>query len=219
MPTSLSFQNGTTIHWSRGDDGGGSTQYVDFLNSIPSDAKYKRCLEWCAGLSAISFSLLDAGIVEEVVLMDKHKPALLRAQLNAKNNGFNNVKYYHCDKISDLPDYEKFDLVVANPPHCLSDMGIKQSIENNKMSAEDIETCTRLLVDQDWKIHKEFFTNIGKYLNHRAELYISENELHGDLVQYIKDAGLILVKVHKADILSNAASNSSSVIMHIRHEK
>ena len=40
---SLTFENGTHINWNRGDDGGGSTHYVDFLNAI-KDRKYKNGL-------------------------------------------------------------------------------------------------------------------------------------------------------------------------------
>lgn len=211
---SLKFKNGTFIEWNYGDDGGGSEQYKDFLTVIPAEAKFKKCLEWCAGLSAISFSLLDAGIVDEVVLMDKYEPALLQAQYNAKNNGFDNVKYYHYDKISDLPEAEKFDLVVANPPHCVSDEGIKLTMN----SSTNFDLNVRLIVDQDWKIHKEFFTNIVKYLNNGAELYISENGLHTELLQYIKDAGLTLVKIYDADMLDKATTKNTSVIMHMKYE-
>lgn len=219
MMLHLTFKNGTTIEWDHGQDGGGSTQYKDFLQAIPSNAKFKRCLEWCAGLSAISFSLLDAGVIEELVLIDKHEPSITQALLNAKNNGFSNVKGYVLDKISDIPNNEKFDLIVANPPHLNCEVNYQPAIDTSEMTIDDVLLHQRLLLDKDWNAHKEFFKNISNYLNNNAELYISENNTHPDLLQLIEQAGLKIVNIYKAPELSKSASNDQSVIMHIRYEE
>ena len=63
----LIFDNGTIINYEPEMDGGGSTQYKDFLTYFKSTGKtYKNCFEWCSGLGAIGFSLLDAGICESI---------------------------------------------------------------------------------------------------------------------------------------------------------
>lgn len=116
----LTFKNGIHIEWNHGDDGGGSVQYADFINAIGSQKTYNKCLEWCAGLSAITYSLFDEKIINEAVLMDIHEPALQQAMLNAKNNNLlDKIKYYVCDEVKKLPSTEKFDLVVGNPPHSM----------------------------------------------------------------------------------------------------
>lgn len=219
MQQSLTFKNGTTIKWNHGEDGGGSTQYKDFLQVVPSDKKYKRCLEWCAGLSAIAFSLLDAKIIDELVLMDKYKPALDQAMLNAKLNNFDKVKSYHCDKISDIPIHEKFDLIVANPPHCMDSSGLKWALENKHMDLEDLPLHERLVIDTNWKIHEEFFSNITRYLNDNAELFISENHQHTTLIKFIEEAGLKILNFYNADELNSSGGGSNSIIMHLKYEK
>jgi hypothetical protein len=48
---------------------------------------------------------------------------------------------------------------------------------------QNIENSARLCVDQDFKIHEEFFKNIGKHLTHDADIYLiecqyMESEIH-----------------------------------------
>jgi hypothetical protein len=58
-------------------DGGGSTQYTDFLHFLLNQNKqYDKALEWCSGLGAIGFSLLDAKIINHITFMDMFKPAI-----------------------------------------------------------------------------------------------------------------------------------------------
>jgi methylase of polypeptide subunit release factors len=206
----LEFKNGIHIEWNWGDDGGGSTHYVDFLTAIGTEKKYNNCLEWCAGLSAIAFSLVDAGIVENIVLMDFYEPALIKAQENAKNNNIiDNVSIRVCDKISSLPLTDKFDLVISNPPHAVSDYWIKDS--PNK------DLIYRLTVDKDWKLHKEFFKNITKYLSPNADLYISETSEGVFFVDWAKEVGLNFIAIISSPMISND-SKTPAVIYHFRYE-
>ena len=171
------------------------------------------------GNSNISFSLLDAGIINELVLIDIYKPALEQALVNAKNNNFNNVSYYHSNTISTIPNFEKFDLVVANPPHSPDDTGIRLNFENGKINEEDFLIHTRLVVDQDWKIHKDFFANITKYLNNGAELYISENHKHPQILNCAIQSGLTLVHIYDAEELNRSGGGPGSVILHFKYEE
>ena len=93
----------------------GGPPQPDFLNAVGDTKKYNKCLEWCAGLSAISFSLLDKNIIDKSVLMDIYEPALLTAIDNANNNKLQDrVTHYVCDNVNKIPKHEKFDLVI-NP--------------------------------------------------------------------------------------------------------
>jgi len=209
MITELTFKNGTTIKWSLEDDGGGSAHYIDFLSAIPTDKKYARCLEWCAGCSAISFSLLDAKIVDEIILMDIYKPALDRAMENAKVNNLN-VKYYNYDAVGKIPINEKFDLVVANPPHCPDDFWMDK--------CEGWEHRHRITCDLDWKIHTEFYANITKYLNNFASIYISQTCEYEQLTKLAKKAGLVLVETLPAKTLS-IDTKTNAIIKHYKYEE
>lgn len=209
----LTFENGIHIEWCKGDDGGGSTQYIDFIHAIGSEKKYNKCLEWCAGLSAITFGLFDEKIINEAVLMDIYEPALLTAMVNAKNNNLSDkIKYFVCDEIKKLPSTEKFDLVVSNPPHSSHGYWLVDGVN------EDITgTHRRLVVDEDWKIHKEFFDNITKYLNEGADIFLSESDIHSDLISMAEQNNLKYVGFHSAPLLS-VDSRTQAVVMHFKYE-
>lgn len=220
MTDSVTFKNGLTLKIQVGTDGGGPTQYRDFLSVIPESNKYNRCLEWCAGCSAISFSLIDAGIINELVLTDIYNPALIHVLMEASKNNLSNITAYNIDKIGLLPEHEKFDLVVANPPHCYNHEGLDWALANGRMGEEDLPLHRRLVLDQDWEIHKEFFANITKYLNVGAELFISENNAHQALLKYAHEAGLTLVKIYTAPELTKSAEAANDcVIIHWKYEK
>jgi methylase of polypeptide subunit release factors len=211
----LKFKNGIHIKWNQGDDGGGSTHYPDFLNAIGTEKKYNNCLEWCAGLSAIAFSLIDAGIAKNIVLMDVYEPALIKAQENAKDNNIvDNVSIRVCDKIASLPITDKFDLVVGNPPHSPT----VNNITNIPDIQEEYDAVVRITVDEDWELHKEFFKNITKYLNPNADLYITETLETNIDVDWAKEAGLTLIEIFPSPMLS-VDSLSRAVIYHFRYEK
>ena len=216
MSLNLTFKNNINITWNHGDDGGGSTHYVDFLNAIGTEKKYNNCLEWCAGLSAVAFSLLDADIAENIVLMDLYEPALIKAQENAKNNKLvDKVSVRVCDRVESLPLTDKFDLVVSNPPH--DDNGSWIDECNPNLSKDEKDTVIRLTIDKDWNLHKEFFKNITKYLNPNAELYISETNSHGFIIDWAKEVGLNLIEVFSAPALAKD-TKTNAVILHFRYE-
>ena len=216
MSLNLTFKNNIHITWNHGDDGGGSTHYVEFLNAIGAEKKYKNGLEWCAGLSAVAFSLLDAKTCENFVLMDIYEPALIKAQENAKiNNIIDRVSIRICDKIDSLPVTDKFDLVVSNPPHVETDSWIDNSMP--KLTKEEKDRNIRITVDKDWNLHKEFFKNITKYLNPNADLYISETNSHGFIIDWAKEVGLNLIEVFSAPALAKD-TKTDAVILHFRYE-
>jgi methylase of polypeptide subunit release factors len=207
---SITFKNGTRINWTRGDDGGGSTHYVDFINAINHGKKYNKGLEWCAGLSAIAFSLVDAGICDNFTLMDIYEPALVTAKENAERNNIGHkISYHVLGKIGDLPDNEKFDLVVANPPHCKEDYWM---VKNDSYDMEH-----RLTIDLDWNIHKEFYTNISKYLNPGADVYITQVLEYPQLDEFKATSGLVFVEEFSAKLLS-ADSKTEAFIAHYKYE-
>lgn len=221
---SLTFRNGTKIKWNHGDDGGGSSHYHDFLKIIEPNGRYNRCLEWCAGCSAIGFSLLDAKIVNELVLMDKYLPALEQALVNAKNNNFDKVSIYNIDKIQNLPLTEKFDLIVCNPPHIWDKDNFlfetKKTWEQNgyldSLTEKDIATLERLMVDVDLNIHKEFFSNIKNYMTDDGDIFISETDPNKEVMSMINDNGFKIINQKIGKNLSESAGNNPAYIFHLK---
>ena len=201
----LTFENGTYITWVPGLDGGGSTQYTDFLSLLNlKGKKYENGLEWCCGLGAIGYSILDAGICKKMSFMDIYEPAGPVIYSNAEfNNVSDKVKFYHADSISKLPDNLKFDLVVANPPH---------SYENFPYEGSDKEVIYRLTVDVNWAIHLDFFKNVKKYLNPNADIILSEFSPHHTHIELAEHAGLKYMGSFPATALAKD-SKTNAVLM------
>ena len=207
MNVTTKFENGTIVSCEQENDGGGSTQYADFINFFKEKGddlpKYKNCLEWCAGPGFIGYSLLDAEVCQHVTFMDIHEPAIDDARNNAIfNNLTDRTSFHTIDAIHKLPTDLKFDLVVANPPHSL-----KASEEwlNNK-------GLFRLIVDLDWKIHEEFFAHITDYLLPGAEVILSENDHFPEFIEMAKKVGLIFEGYKPAKILTDQIYGSNLVV-------
>lgn len=206
----LTFENGLHIDWIGGLDGGGSTQYKDFLNYLGQYPRhYSHCLEWCAGLGAIGYSILDAGICEKISFNDLYRPAQTFILANAIANDITDkVKFHFGDSVKVIPTDQKFDLVVGNPPHV--PMNYEDSMKQN-------ETNRRLIVDVGWQAHVNFFENIVPYLMPGADVILSEISFFEKHVQLAETAGLKFVRHVPAYELS-LNSDANAVLMHYRYE-
>lgn len=145
--------------YSATNDGGGTSIGLDFKNIFQTyyyNKKFKRCLEWCSGPGFIGFDLLLNDFCSELTLIDNHQPALdnVTNSLSAYNGDLS-VRTFCLDTIASLPASEKFDLIVANPPHFSKPVYHQENIFKNE---------TRIYLDQDWAIHRDFFQNISKNL-------------------------------------------------------
>lgn len=169
-------------------DGGGTwfgQEYVDVIKQRYPEP-FERCYEWCAGPAYIGFGLLDHGLCKSLCLSDVYDEAVSRAQETAAVNKLNNVSAYVTGTVAGLPEQEKFDLVVANPPHFLQCPGD--------------DNYQRIAVDQHWSAHQEFFSNIGQHLQPGAVILLQENQAGSlnrekDFEQFIDAAGLQITDV------------------------
>ena len=169
-------------------DGGGTwfgQEYVDIVEKKYL-RKFTRAYEWCSGPGFIGFNLLDHAICTGLCLSDIYQPAIDRVKDTLKINKLNNVTVYHTGQVGNLPNYEEFDLVVANPPHFLECPGD--------------DNYQRIAVDQDWAAHQEFFANIGQHLLPDGIILLQENQAGSlrrekEFEQYIDKAGLEITDV------------------------
>jgi methylase of polypeptide subunit release factors len=173
--------------------------------------KYDHCLEWCAGLGAIGYSILDAGLCERITFMDLYEPAKKIALINARdNNILDKVNFYHVDAIYKLPTDLKFDLVVANPPHSMNELEFLESV----LPSEKIDSA-RMTVDINWNIHREFFSNIKSYLTPDADVFLSESSIIEEHIVLAQENDLRFIEAFPAPKLAKD-SNSDAVLMHYK---
>lgn len=158
-------RRGITVHHDSDMDGGGTwfgTEYAKILRSKYRQ-RFERCLEWCSGPGFIGFDLLDHDLCRELVLLDQHAPAIQQSiPQTIKANQLIGVRAYLGSSLSALPDHERFDLVVANPPHYLECPGD--------------DNYQRLAVDQDWRAHRDFFAHAADHLYPGGMILLQENQ-------------------------------------------
>ena len=150
----INLQN-IDIYYNLDLEGGGIERhsfFLDILKELFTDQKFNSCFEWCSGPGFIGFAILGANLCNQLTLADIYHPSLQAAEYTIKNNPIINtcVNLRHIQYIKDLPESDKFDLVVANPPW---------------FSGQHLLQSHRRYNDPDWKMRKEFFKNIKQHLN------------------------------------------------------
>ena len=154
-----------------GLDGGGRSwgnEFPKVLRTLHPTRVFNRCLDWCSGPGYCGFEMMDQGVCKSLALMDLHDLAIKYANITIeKNNCQDRVVAYNIDRVASLPEHEKFDLVIGNPPHSA---GVNHELDFDQ---------TRILSDVGWESHKEFFANIGKYLTEDGVIWLCENASPG----------------------------------------
>ncbi len=157
------------VHYAPELQGGGPALARPFLAYLRHAGRpqYGRCFEWCAGPGFIGITLLRAGLVSELVLADKNPAVEPWVEKTREANGLP-LTYYQSDNFRDIPEHERFDLVVANPPNYF-----RLNPEHPKYAALRDDPRPN---DRDWRIHRQFYATVRAHLNPGAELFISEVE-------------------------------------------
>lgn len=146
------------------EDGGGTWFGQEYVRELQRyHRQFDRCLEWCSGPGFIGFALLAHGICNNLTLIDRHAPSAASVAATVQQNHCQDrARFYNLDRVALLPPTERFDLVVANPPHYLECPGDAN--------------YQRLAVDPGWHAHEEFYQNIGRYINPGAVILMQENQ-------------------------------------------
>jgi hypothetical protein len=145
-------------------NGEGTMQAHDFVHYLrdlrPKPGGYERAFEWCSGPGFIGFALLAEGLVRNLCLADISAPAMeCVARTVAENHLEGRVRYWVSDNLKGVPDEERFDLVVGNPPvfHWMNPLHPFWGLAGD-LRASDV----------GWKIHEGFLTRIAHYLEDGA---------------------------------------------------
>jgi 23S rRNA G2069 N7-methylase RlmK/C1962 C5-methylase RlmI len=95
------------------------------------------------------------------------------------------VAVYQSDNLDGIPASEQWDLVVGNPPHFV-----------------DISPGELRFHDEDWKLHRRFFSAIGGFLKPGGMIVLLENN-RGSTAETFRNmidaAGLSIVFVHNCE--------------------
>lgn len=112
----------------------------------------EHVFEFCAGPGFIGFSLLANNLCDKLTLADINPEAVkVCNETIIKNNLESTVTTYLSDCLDNVPETEKWDLVVGNPPHVFT--------ESEEEYKKDIT-----LYNPQFNIHKKFYRDIRKFL-------------------------------------------------------
>jgi predicted RNA methylase len=173
---------GIAISYKAELDGGGTEFGQDFISFFNARGmpQQKRIFEWCCGPAFIGFSLLGNTLCKTLCLADINPEAVASCRRTVRVNSLaDRVSVYESDNLRNIPQSEKWDVVVSNPPHF-----IDQYIGDLRAH------------DPDWRIHREFFATIGRFLSSGGVVVLQENN-RGSTVetfrQMIEQSGLEIV--------------------------
>lgn len=186
------YENGFILQYPTHIDGGGYELKDELYSLIDRTGKehYSRALEWCSGVGPLGYDLLDKKLVDTVAFVDSHSPSIKACLANATaNNVSDKVSAYVCDKIMQMPSHERFDIIVANPPHSGDRQAFIESLEH--LNCVD-NTC-RIIVDDGYEALQDFYANIKDYCNPDADIYITTGSNQEHYVAWAAKGGLRLM--------------------------
>jgi methylase of polypeptide subunit release factors len=177
-------------------DGGGIGFGQEFLRVVKERfGKVDHVFEFCAGPGFIGFSLLANKLCDKLTLADINPEACKVCEDTVKKNGLEDkVSVYQSDCLDKIPENEKWDLVVSNPPHWATLEDADR--EEGKAEREDIKKF-----DLDLKIHKRFYRDIRKYLKPGGSILLQENgraTKPEDFLDMIRENGFKVIEIFKA---------------------
>jgi len=183
-------------------------KYIIDIIQKTGKQKYNRGHEWCCGHAGIGFELLGRNVCNHITLSDKFLPAIVSCNFTISENNFQNrANTYLIQEFDNIPDHEKWDLVVADPPHFCTDAELDFANEDGK----------RQVVDLNWKSHEIFFNAVSGYLNPNADIYLFEGYYGSTPDTFntmIDNAGLKIVGVY--DSTTHSMPYSYHYILHLK---
>jgi len=166
---------------------------------------YNRAHEWCCGHGAIGFQLLEDGLCKHLVLTDKFFTAIQDClYTQAVNNLHDCVTIYHSESLAILPDTEKWDLFVCNPPW-------RSKILPGAELSEDLK---RKMFDVDWSLHNHMWQNLRKFLTDDADVYLYEDRRFSS--EHTWKQGMQQANLNLVNIFEYFGAVSTGYILHLK---
>lgn len=152
------------VFWTTELDGGGRSfgqQFIPVITQLVGPVR--QLYEFCAGAGFIGFSLLANGLCDTLCLSDINPGAVEAARKTAEANDLTDrVTVYLSDGLSGIPEHERWDLVIGNPPHFC-------------VPAEDEYKTDIIKFDPNWRIHEAFYRQVHRFLLPHSSVILVEN--------------------------------------------
>jgi methylase of polypeptide subunit release factors len=173
--------NDLDVYYTNATNGGGNAFAEDYCNAVDGlfpDRTFENALEWCSGPGFIGLAMLATGICKRITLNDLHQPAMELAEITKLKNPLfaDKISIYSGATLANIPKSEKFDLVVANPPHYLSKFYAARALGFDKVGCTIDQRMEEILVDENWQAHTMFYNEIKTILAPDGVILIEENE-------------------------------------------
>lgn len=127
---------------------------LELDRAVPCD----HAFEFCAGPGYIGYSLLGAGFCRRLTLADVNPESVEIARRTAAENRVEDrVSVYVADALDGIPQEERWDLVVGNPPHYLPERP-PQELPRGP------DTTSIVYFDPDWAVHRRFYTRVKEHM-------------------------------------------------------
>ena len=164
---SVTDWDGLRLAWRPELDGGGRLMRHHFEPVVAHlFGHVGRAFEFCAGPGFIGFSLLWHGLCDHLVLADVNPRAVDAINETVRLNDLQDkVTVYLSDGLEDIPEHERWDLVVSNPPHFPEQVRGRPSL---------------ICDDPDWRLHRHFYERVGAYLAPGGSVLFEENSEGSD---------------------------------------
>jgi len=141
------------------------------------ELKELKVLDICCGVGLVGLTMFqglkdDKNTIKELVLADINIFNInsINKTLPYNNMGGlvgNTIRTYLSDGLKGIPENEKFDIIVSNPPHYF-----EKSFDNSEIQL----TPTRLGTnDAGWNFHRSFYELADRHLTDRGEVWFLEN--------------------------------------------
>lgn len=146
------------VFYTKSTDGGGSIYESNVVKVIKKRfGKVNTFCEFGSGPGHTGFSLLAKNLCNNLVLIDINPKAIEQCNITIGRNHLKDLaRTYISDVFKSIPSNEKWDLVYSNTP------------KTNRPENDPIR------YDPDWKVHKEFYSNVKKFLNKRGSVLLLE---------------------------------------------
>ena len=128
----------------------------------------EHVFEFCAGPGYIGYSLLAYGFCRKLTLADVNPVAVEAARRTARYNGIEKlVNIYLSDGLKQIPETDKWDLVIGNPPN------ISPSSENAKSDL--------IHYDPGWQLHRGFYSSVKRFMKPGGRVLLKEKPRTGSV--------------------------------------